>query len=138
MFILPSNDHLEEKDNGKNDHTLTSHERSHKELAREYEWKSSNSRWGVIWKLRKGKQGMESKRSIRENFFSLKKNPVLVETTPCAFIDPCPTSVCHLTVREFSSSEINWKMMTAFRPMDKTDESIFSRFIKDFSLNESF
>ena len=112
MFILPSNDPLEEKDNGQNDHALTSHERSHKELAREDD-------------SEKEKQGIES--SIREKIISIKKNPALNEATPYAFIDPCPTSMRHLSVREFSSSEINWKMMTAFRPMEKTDESIFSR-----------
>ena len=129
MFILPSNDPLEEKDNGKNDHTLTSHERSHKELTREDESeKVQISGEESSIRHRKVKQGMEY--SIREKIISIKKDPALFETTHYAFIDPCPTSMRHLTVREFSSSEINWKVMTAFRPMDKTDESIFSRLIK--------
>ena len=72
---------------------------------------------------------MESQFSIREKITSIMKNQAFVETTPYAFVDPFPTSMRHLTVREFSSSEINWKMMAAFRPMDKTDESIFSRLI---------
>ena len=103
-YLVP----LEEKDNGKNDHTLTSHERSHKELTREDESeKVQISGEESSIRHRKVKQGMEY--SIREKIISIKKDPALFETTPYAFIDPCPTSMRHLTVREFSSSEINCK-----------------------------
>ena len=80
MFILPSNDPLEEKDNGKNDHTLTSHERSHKELTREDESeKVQISGEESSIRHRKVKQGMEY--SIREKIISIKKDPSLVLTT---------------------------------------------------------
>ena len=78
-------------------------------------------------KQRKAKRVVESHHSVREKVDNLKKSLMLVESPPYAFLDPCPTSMRHMTVREFSASEISWKMMTPYRPLDKNDENIFSR-----------
>jgi hypothetical protein len=128
-LCISSKPSTEEKDSGKHDHALTSHERSHKDLVREDESeKLQAQREESPTKHRRGKQKIESQYSIREKMREIRKNPNVVETSPYAFIDPCPASMRHLSVREFSASEISWKMMTAFRPMDNKDEDIFSRF----------
>ena len=96
------------------DLTLTSHERSHKEVKEESTMEISLH---VSSKTaRKEKSGMESQFSIREKINSVKKNHIIVEQAPFEFHNPCPKTMQHLSIKELSSNDISWKMMTSFRP----------------------
>ena len=109
---------------------MTSHERSHKEVIGKVKDEKKEEKKGAEpqVKHKKEKTGMDTQLSIRAKMNSLKKHPILVEPNGFGFPNPCPESMRHLSIGDLASSDISWKMMTSFRPENKIDEYVFSRF----------
>ena len=132
----------------------TSHERSHKTTINDSNFavRTKNSLSNAPNILNKNKKKVKSskEKSLGDHFkFKLKmlqlrwnnniiqlcaiisallrRSSVRVEAEEYHFLEPCPPSMMHLHLTDLATSDISWKMMTAFRPEQVKDENVFSR-----------
>lgn len=73
---------------------------------------------------------------IRDKNFKFKtgKKDYKNMREPYQFMDPIPTDMKKLSVKDLAAVPIDWRMLTTVRPKSKVDEDFFTRYLISFRL----